>query len=355
MNRESYDSIARQWDASRASFVKDERRYLELLLEDLTAPASILDLGCGTGRPMAEWALARGHRVTGIDQSDALLDIARQRFPQATWIHARIEDLPFTGLFHAAICWDSLFHIERAHHAPILSALYDHLVPGAKVMLTTGGSRNPPFTDTMFDREFFYDSLPPDDIRELLTGIGFEQLVHEFMDLPGTGRDRGRIAIVARKPVVELGRASADDAAVITEMENAPDTSRFIMAYSPDEHRRRMTEPDHIYLRILVAGQIVGFFLLVLDPDGTSVEFRRMVVRDRGLGIGQAAIARMERFCHRELRRSRIWLDVFEDNRRARHIYEKLGYQPFGDRDYGGRRLLLYEKRLTTTSHPAVA
>lgn len=50
MNRESYNSIARQWDSARVSFVKDERQYLEALLSGLPAPASVLDAGCGTGR-----------------------------------------------------------------------------------------------------------------------------------------------------------------------------------------------------------------------------------------------------------------------------------------------------------------
>src|SRR5882757_8325883 len=39
---------------------------------------SILDLGCGTGQVTC--ALARhGHRMTGIDPSPAMLDIARRR------------------------------------------------------------------------------------------------------------------------------------------------------------------------------------------------------------------------------------------------------------------------------------
>ena len=53
INRESYDSVAREWDAARASFHGSERRYLDAMLEGLAAPARILDLGCGTGRPMA--------------------------------------------------------------------------------------------------------------------------------------------------------------------------------------------------------------------------------------------------------------------------------------------------------------
>ena len=199
MNRASYDDIAGEWNVARHAFVRDELRYLETLLEGLQAPASILDVGCGTGRPMAEYVLARGHRITGIDQSERMLDIARERFPEGTWIHARIEDAEFEGTFDAVICWDSLFHIDRAHHEPILTRLYRCLVPGGRIMLTVGGSENPAFTDTMFGREFFYDSHPPERAVAIMEAIGFEIVIGDFMDLPTGGRDKGRYAIVARK------------------------------------------------------------------------------------------------------------------------------------------------------------
>ncbi|MHB1225443.1 MAG: class I SAM-dependent methyltransferase, partial [Gemmatimonadaceae bacterium] len=111
-NRDSYDAIAGEWDAARSTFRGDERLYLETLLAGLPAPSSILDVGCGTGRPLAEFALRAGHRVTGIDQSAALLAIAGERFPEATWLRVRIEDYPFDGRHDAVICWDSLVHIR---------------------------------------------------------------------------------------------------------------------------------------------------------------------------------------------------------------------------------------------------
>jgi Cyclopropane fatty acid synthase and related methyltransferases len=199
MNRESYNKIAAQWDAARVTFHSHEQRYLEALLEGLPSSSSILDLGCGTGRPMAEFVLAHGHRVTGVDQSEALLSIARYRLPQADWIQSRIEDFAFDGCYDGAICWDSLFHIDRSYHRAILSSIHTCLAPGARLMVTVGGSANPAFTDTMFGQEFFYDSHPPEQVLSILSDLGFEFLISEFMDLPTSGRDKGRYAIVARK------------------------------------------------------------------------------------------------------------------------------------------------------------
>src|SRR6266542_3613187 len=45
-----------------------------------------------------------------------------------------------------------------------------------------------------------------------------------------------------------------------------------------------------------------------------------------------------------ELSRGRVWLDVFETNKRARHVYEQCGYCTFGSFEHEGKTLLLYEK-----------
>lgn len=198
MNRASYNAIASSWDAARSGFHGREREYVDTLLDGAAAPAGVLDLGCGTGRPIAEYILGKGHRVTGVDQAEELLDLARARYPQATWVHSTIESFAATERFDAIVCWDSLFHIDRAAHASLFDRFAGMLVPGGRLMLTVGGSEHPAFTDTMFGRRFFYDSHPPERTLALLAAAGFEPVVSEFMNLPTAGRDKGRYAVVAR-------------------------------------------------------------------------------------------------------------------------------------------------------------
>jgi len=163
-------------------------------------PSYVLDLGCGTGRPIAEAVLARGHRVTGVDQSEHLLAFARERFPQATWIESRIQDFDSPDRFAGIVCWDALFHIDRAEHRRVFARIANLLSPGGRLMLTVGGSEHPAFTDTMFGREFFYDSHPPERALELLADCGFVPLLADFINQPTGGRDKGRYAIVAALP-----------------------------------------------------------------------------------------------------------------------------------------------------------
>lgn len=146
--------------------------------------------------------------------------------------------------------------------------------------------------------------------------------------------------------MIHVARALAEDAALFATVEQAPGTREYILPYSHCEHIQNMLDPQLVYLRILKDDELEGFFILALDSDGKSIEFRRIVVSAKGLGVGQSAISAMEHFCRTELHRTRIWLDVFEHNSRGRHIYEKLGYERYGEADHDGRRLLLYQKTL---------
>jgi hypothetical protein len=75
----------------------------------------------------------------------------------------------------------------------------DFLRPGAVFLLTSGGSANAPFTDTMWDVEFSYDAHPPEETERLLLKSGFEILRSSLLEQPAGGRNKGRLAIAAKR------------------------------------------------------------------------------------------------------------------------------------------------------------
>jgi SAM-dependent methyltransferase len=72
------------------------RPVYEAVLEELKVAAGTLylDAGCGAGMA-AQMATARGASVTGIDASQELLAIARERVPKAEFAIGDLETLPF--------------------------------------------------------------------------------------------------------------------------------------------------------------------------------------------------------------------------------------------------------------------
>ena len=71
----NYDRIATDFAKLRDSFYS-EKKYLDLLLTYLQPNAHILDVGCGSGYPIAAYLIEQGFQVTGIDGSIELLNIA---------------------------------------------------------------------------------------------------------------------------------------------------------------------------------------------------------------------------------------------------------------------------------------
>lgn len=78
--------------------------------------AAVLDAGCGTGLSAGP-LVGRGVRVTGVDSSPEMLAIAKRLLPDATFVDARVEGLPFAdAAFDGAISAQTFhwFDADRA-------------------------------------------------------------------------------------------------------------------------------------------------------------------------------------------------------------------------------------------------
>lgn len=146
--------------------------------------------------------------------------------------------------------------------------------------------------------------------------------------------------------MIELNHASEEQLPLFHQMEQDADTAPYILPTTLEQHRRAFARDDVIYLSINDNGVVNGYFILALDADGSSIELRRIVIANRGRGTGQAAMRALETWCREKLQRRRIWLDAFDFNARGRHVYSKLGYNQFDQRDYQGKQLLFYEIKL---------
>jgi cyclopropane fatty-acyl-phospholipid synthase-like methyltransferase len=184
VNRLGYDTIAPRWDVARVRLSNAELRLFDLLLREATPGAWVLDLGCGTGRPIAQHVLARQFAVTGVDQSEGMLSFARSRMPGAEWIHSTLEQFVPQVTYCAVIAWDSLFHIPRQEHLSLFRSVRGALAPGGRFVLTVGGSEHPAFTSEVFGQMLFFDSHSPEQAIALLQESGFEVEHSEFLDQP---------------------------------------------------------------------------------------------------------------------------------------------------------------------------
>ena len=137
-----YDQLAPFYDLGMQDFDEDIDWYAELARR---ADASVLELGCGTGRIAC--SLARiGRRVVGIDRSAAMLDLARAKAAAEpglplSLLRADMRDFALGTHFGLiAIPLDGFLHLESsASQLTCLRSVREHLSPDGLLVLDIAG------------------------------------------------------------------------------------------------------------------------------------------------------------------------------------------------------------------------
>lgn len=116
-------------------------RYgLEVILWLAPRPGEyILDLGCGTGTLTAEIA-ALGARVTGLDNSEAMLETARKNCSGIEFCHASGTDFTFTEKFDAVFSNAALHWMRPPEH--VIACVARCLKPLGRFVGEFGGAGN---------------------------------------------------------------------------------------------------------------------------------------------------------------------------------------------------------------------
>lgn len=127
--KSTYNRIAEDWDNDHTN---DQwwKEGLEKFTSLFKPGASVLDVGCGSG-VKADILQKRGLKVTGIDFSEKMLEIAKRRVPNGNFQVVDLYELScfhekFDGIFAQAV----LLHIPKKDAGGIVHALKEKLNPG---------------------------------------------------------------------------------------------------------------------------------------------------------------------------------------------------------------------------------
>ena len=105
-----YERHAAAWDRDRQSSYWNDKVWHDRFIGRLGKNATVLDLGCGSGRPVAQLLVERGLSVTGVDSSPTMISLCRDRLPGQEWIVADMRQLALGRRFDGILAWDSFFH-----------------------------------------------------------------------------------------------------------------------------------------------------------------------------------------------------------------------------------------------------
>ena len=194
-----YDAISEDYDKT----FKMPSAHIDAFLQILAPGSLVLDAGCGPGVDSV-YMKSKGHSVIGVDLSQQMIFLAKQKDSAIPFLCQDIMDLDFKdGFFDAVLASYSLSYLSKEDAKPCLINFHKMLSKGGLLCLglQEGASGEyqlvEPFNPTL---KLWVNVFSMDEIRQLLLETGFE-IIQYFMDPPGEDVELpyNKLCLIARK------------------------------------------------------------------------------------------------------------------------------------------------------------
>lgn len=163
---------------------------------------------------------------------------------------------------------------------------------------------------------------------------------------------------------MRIGAGLAADVPAIVAIEQMPEYRSYIGWWSAEEHLRMMASADNEYFVARNdAGAVEGFAILQgVQSEHRNLHLKRIAVRTPNRGVGRALLESVMARAFEHHGAHRFWLDVFDTNTRARHLYAAYGFREEGtmreailrDGEYHTLVLMsLLDREYTASQQPA--
>lgn len=174
---EQFNLIAKEYDVNRRRFIPCFDDYYEqttkLIVSNIDAPQSVLDLGAGTGLLTYYWFKeCRNAEYVLVDIADEMLDISRKRFAGLANIQHQVLDYTVqfpVGKFDTIISALSIHHLDDIQKNKLFQRVYETLPVGGVFVNYDQFCAGTPMMDKWFDsyweKQLYRSGLTDRDIE----------------------------------------------------------------------------------------------------------------------------------------------------------------------------------------------
>ncbi len=145
-------------------------------------------------------------------------------------------------------------------------------------------------------------------------------------------------------PPIHLVPTRESDLDFITSAEAAVENRAFVSVQPQSEHSAYLRHPDvgHFIVQADDPARPAGYVIVAgLQRADRVLELKRIVITEKGRGMGHATLQAVKRFAFETHGAHRLWLDVLETNARARHLYLTEGFKEEGTEHAGDETLII--------------
>lgn len=180
-----YNVAAKNYSSEFRDQFKNEK-HLSKLVELLKPDSTVLDVGCGAGKPIDRYLISAGMKVTGIDISEAQIKLAKAHVPEADYEVKDMSELR-DGEYQvdAVVSFYAIFHTPRENHSELLKKFKSFLKADGYLLITMGASDWEGKEDNFCGSEMYWSHYGADKNKELIEKAGFEIIFSEVDDAGG--------------------------------------------------------------------------------------------------------------------------------------------------------------------------
>jgi cyclopropane fatty-acyl-phospholipid synthase-like methyltransferase len=183
-------------------------QYLQALSKLIQRGRTILDIGCGDGRPVDEYLVKQGFAVNGIDSSSQLVEVAKKNVPEGFYEVKDLSDLR-EGEYcvNGVVSFYAIFRTTREKYREILRTIASFMPNGGAILLTMGSGEWERSEEAIRAAESFWSHYGAEKNTELLESAGFKIYLSE---IDGSANEKHQI-ILATLGGVRHPRRRFDD------------------------------------------------------------------------------------------------------------------------------------------------
>ena len=196
--KDGYNTIADRYLAERTQDSADVS-LLHEFMGRLPENASVLDAGCGAGIPISRM-LSERFQVTGVDFSEAQVELARKNVPQARFLCEDMTKLGFPdNTFDGITSYYAIIHIPREEHQALLENFHRMLKPGGSALLCLGAENLIDDIDENYlGTRMYWSHYDTETYLKMLKDCGFTILWSKYVS-DETCEGAGHLFVLAQK------------------------------------------------------------------------------------------------------------------------------------------------------------
>lgn len=164
------------------------KEWIDRLVAPLPKGATILDLGCGGGQPIARYLLDRDFEVTGVDAATSVIALITTRLSRGRWIKADMRTVQIGETFDAVMAWNSLTWLSHDDRALMARRAAAWLKPEGRMLFNAPADLDPSRTDYR-DGSPWRADLEATNYSAVISGSGLKLIAHIVADPTCDGAD----------------------------------------------------------------------------------------------------------------------------------------------------------------------